>query len=141
MAGSDLVARLLRLWNNVPLETDARGPFLELYTDPVRINGVELSIEQLVERARAMAVALTDRTTEVLSEVEANGRLAVAFRITATHSGPLASPLGEVAPTGRRVTTQVIDILHLEGGRIREIWMVADTFGQLCELGALRLSG
>ena len=30
MAGSDLVARLLRLWNNVPLETDARGPFLDI---------------------------------------------------------------------------------------------------------------
>jgi len=138
MAGNDLVERLLRLWNNVPLEGDVRGAFLELYTDPVRINGVELSVDQLIVRARAMARALTERTTQVLSIVEQEGRLAVAFQITATHSGPLGSPLGDVAPTGKRVTTQVIDVLHLQNGRIHELWMVADILGQLLQLGAVQ---
>jgi predicted ester cyclase len=91
-------------------------------------------------RARATARALTERTTEILSVVEQEGRLAVAFQITATHSGPLASPLGDIAPTGKRVTTQVIDVLHLENGRIHELWMVADTFGQLLQLGAVQLT-
>lgn len=123
----------------MPLEGDVRGAFLELYTDPVRINGVELSIDQLTVRARAMAGALTERTTEVLSIVEQDGKLAVAFQITATHSGSLASPLGDVPPTGKRVTTRVIDVLQLENGRIRELWMVADTIGQLLQLGAVQL--
>jgi len=140
VAGNDLIERLLRLWNDVPLEGDARAAFLELYTDPVRINGAELSIDQLVARARATARALTDRTTEILSIVEQGDRLAVAFKIVATHSGPLTSPLGDVEATGKRVTTQVIDVLHLENGRIHELWMVADTLGQLLQLGAVALT-
>jgi hypothetical protein len=35
---------------------------------------------------------------------------------------------------------QVIDVLTLRGGRISEIWMVADQLGLLARLGAVTLT-
>lgn len=140
MPSSNLIERLLALWNEPPPAGEAgHAAFLELYTDPVRLNGADVSIDDMVARARALAATLSGRRTELLSQVEAGDQLAVAFRIHARHVGSLSTPLGEVPATGRDVTVQVIDILTLQDGRIREIWMVADTFGQLLQLDALRL--
>ena len=41
-----------------------------------------------------------DLRHELLDVVTAPGRLVVAFRMCGTHTGPLATPLGTVAPTG-----------------------------------------
>jgi predicted ester cyclase len=139
MAPPDFVDRLLALWNDPPTGDGARQAFLALYTDPVRVNGVELAIDELVARARQLGATLSNRSTELLSRVDDAERVAIAFRIHATHSGPLSTPLGEVAATGKTITVQVIDVLTLREGRICEIWMVADTFGQLLQLDALSL--
>lgn len=140
MPPSDFIERLLALWNDAPPAGDAaRAAFLELYTDPVRVNGAELRIDELIARARALGATLSQRRTEILSIVGDGEELAVAFRVHAKHTGTLSTPLGDVPPSGRDVSVQVIDILTLKGGRIAEIWMVADTFGQLLQLDALRL--
>lgn len=140
MTASDFIERLLALWNDPPPAGDAaRASFLELYTNPVRVNGTDLSVDELVARARALAATLSQRRTEILSTVREGEKLAVAFRIHAKHTGSLTTPLGDVPPSGRDVAVQVIDILTLREGRIAEIWMVPDTFGQLLQLDALRL--
>lgn len=45
--------------------------------------------------------------------------------------------LGELAPTGARFDVLSIDVLHVEGGRITAVWVVADDLGRLLQLGAL----
>src|SRR5205807_9308415 len=58
-----------------------RSSDLALYTDPVRINGTDVRIAQLVRRARTMSAALEARTTELISQVTAGDRTVVAFRM------------------------------------------------------------
>src|SRR3954463_16038688 len=141
MTSDDLVTRLFTLWDDLPPSDDAaRSAFLGLYEDPVRINGTELPVDDLVRRARMTAAALGQRSTEVLSVVSMPDKVAVAFRIKGLLTGPLDTPLGPVTGDGEPVTMQVIDVLTLRGGRISEIWMVADQLGLLTRLGVVTLT-
>ena len=138
-AQDDLVTRLLGLWDQVPADDDeARRAFGRLYTDPVRINGVDVPVERLVRRARMMSAALVDRSTEVLSVAGATDRTTVTFRMHGRHVGPMDTPLGPVTGDGHAVSMQVIDLLTVRDGRISEIWMVADLLGMLAGTGAVR---
>jgi ketosteroid isomerase-like protein len=137
----DLVTRLFSVWDDVPADDDAaEGAFRALYTDPVRINGTDVPIAQLVRRARMTSAALQGRTTELLSQVTTGERTAVAFRMHGRHVGPMDTPLGPVAGDGRSVSMQVIDLLTVREGRISEIWMVADLLGMLASTGAVRVA-
>ncbi|MEJ2890110.1 ester cyclase [Actinomycetospora aeridis] len=143
MATTDFVTRLMDLWST-PLPVDdaaARAAFGELYTDPVRINGTDMSLADLLTRARATQGAYGDLDRKILERVEAPGKLVVAFRMLGTHTGPIATPLGTVPATGRAVDIRVVDVLTLTGGRISEIVMVADELANLHRLGVLALAG
>jgi ketosteroid isomerase-like protein len=136
------VERLLRLWTD-PLpenEEAAAAAFRELYRDPVTVNGIEVAAVELVARARAMQKALERPEREVLRVVDAGASVAVAFRLAGRQVGPLQTPAGPVAPTGRWVDVQIIDVLTLTDGRISDIRMVADWLGALATVGAVQVS-
>ncbi|GAA1847665.1 hypothetical protein GCM10009836_29120 [Pseudonocardia ailaonensis] len=133
------VENLLALWD-VPPDTraDPEADFAAVYTDPVRVNGTALRLADMVDRARELHAAFTGHEREVLEVVAAPGKLAVAFRLTADHTGPWTSAVGVLAPTGRRITATVIDVLTLDAaGRVSDIVMVADELGRLRQAGAL----
>ena len=142
MTTTDLVTRLLDLWST-PLPADdatALARFAALYTDPVTINGAAMSLADLLARARATQTAYGGIEREVLERVEASGKLVVAFRLTGTHTGPVATPLGVVPATGRPVDLRVIDVLTITDGRISDVVMVADELANLHRLGVLALT-
>jgi ketosteroid isomerase-like protein len=133
--------RLMTLWATPPDDDAAVLAGLRaLYTDPVGINGTSMTALDLLARIRAMQRAYTGLQHELVDRVDAPGRLVIAFRLRGTHTGPLATPFGELAATGRAFEVRVIDILTLTEGRISEVTMVADELGQLAALGALTLS-
>lgn len=136
------IDRLMALWADPPADDDgALAAVRALYTDPVRINGVPMTAVDLLTRLRGMQRAYSGLRHEIIDRVDAPGRLVVAFRLRGTHTGPLATPFGELPATGREFEVRVIDILTLSGGRIGEVTMVADELGQLSSLGALTLRG
>jgi ketosteroid isomerase-like protein len=133
--------RLMGLWADPPADDEtALAAIRALYTDPVQINRTTMTAVDLLTRIRAMQRAYTGLRHELVERVDAPGRLVVAFRLRGTHSGPLATPFGELAATGRPFEVRVIDILILTDGRISAVTMVADELGQLAALGALRLA-
>jgi len=98
-----VVERLLRLWTEpLPPPAEAVAAFREAYTDPVSVNGVDMSVAALVERARAAQRAFADLRMELIEEIEAPGRVVIVFWQRGRHVGPLEMPLGEISPTGRR---------------------------------------
>jgi predicted ester cyclase len=133
-----MVERLLRLWTEPVASTpDAIAAFAELYTDPVLINGDEIPLADLVERARRLQRAFADLSVEVIDEVEAPGRLVVVFWQRGRHVGPLVLPFGEIQPTGRHVEVRTIDVLSLSGDRINAVQVVPDNLGLAMQLGAV----
>ena len=133
------VDAMMRLWSEQLPESDeeAAAAFRELYTDPVVVNGAELSVEDLVARARAVHRTFDRRDNEILDLVQDDDKLAVAFRMSGQQVGPLATTLGPLPPSGRRLELRVIDILTLTNGRVSKIWMVADELGALVAADAV----
>lgn len=133
------VDAMMRLWSEQLPESDeeAAAAFRELYTDPVVVNGAELSVDDLVTRARAVHRTFDRRDNEILDVVQDDDKVAVAFRMSGQQVGPLATTLGPLPPSGRRLELRVIDILTLTNGRVSKIWMVADELGALVAADAV----
>ena len=137
----DLVERLMALWIAPPADDAAAlAAFRALYTDPVTVNGTPVTAAALCDRARTLHRAYSDLRHEVLDVVTAPGKLAVAFLLRGTHTGPLPTALGPVAPTGRAVAVRTIDVLTVVEGRVAEVCVVGDELGALVGLGAVRLT-
>jgi predicted ester cyclase len=135
------VDRLLRLWTEPVAETgDAIAAFAAVYADPVSINGVDVPLVGLVERARALQRAFADLSVEIIDEVEAPNRLVVVFWQRGRHVGPLILPFGEIAPTGRHVEVRTIDVLSISADRITAMQVVPDNLGLAMQLGAVALT-
>jgi hypothetical protein len=134
----ELLDRLLQLWSTPPDgDADQLAAFAAVYTDPVLINDTPMALPDLVARARALHAAFSEHEIEVVDRIEQPGKLAVAFRHIARHTGPWVTAVGEVAPTGRTVTGVGIDLLTLEDDRVAAIWVLADELQRLQQVGAL----
>ena len=133
--------QLMGLWADPPADdATALAALRALYTDPVQINGTMMTALDLLARVRGMQRAYSGLRHELVERVDAPGRLVIAFRLRGTHTGPLATPFGELAATGRTFEVRVIDVLTVTDGRVSAVTMVADELGQLTSLGALRLA-
>jgi hypothetical protein len=84
-----------------------------------------------VARARAVHRTFDRLDNEILDVVQAEDKVAVAFRMSGRQVGPLATTLGPLPPGGGQLELRVIDILTLTDGRVSKIWMVADELGGL----------
>ena len=85
----------------------------EFYTDPVRVNGSDLSLSDWQTRARALhAAAFSDLRSETLQVVADNGEPC------RSHLSCMAGTLGRtrrartIPPTGSDVQIRTIDLLH-----------------------------
>jgi predicted ester cyclase len=133
-----LQTRLFELWSSPPdSNADPLAAFGAVYADPVLINGAPTSLTDLLARARALHGAFSDHQIDIVDRVVQPGKLAIAFRHTATHTGPWTTPMGQIAPTGVTVTGVGIDLLTLEDDRVAEIWVLADELQRLAQVGAV----
>jgi hypothetical protein len=135
MPSDALDERLFALWT-VPPDTreDPVAAFRELYADPVLINGAPMSVPDLVARARALHSAFTEHDIRVVERIEAPGKLAIAFRHVARHTGPWTTPAGVLEPTGTTVSGLGIDLLTVRDDRVTEIWVLADELQRLMQV-------
>jgi len=75
-------------------------------------------LDAFVAFGRGFATAFPDSHHEVRSIIE-SGNVAVAeVTFTGTHTGPLATPQGEVPPTGRTVRLPACLVFEVNAGRI-----------------------
>lgn len=137
---NDLAERLFAVWLDPPSD-DAAGvaAFQALYTDPVDVNGTSFTAVEMLARARALHGAYSGLRHELLDVVAVPGRLVVAFLMRGTHTDPLPTALGTVAPTGREVAIRTIDVLTVVDGRIAVVCVVGDELGTLVGLHAVQL--
>ena len=134
-----LVDRVMALWTGpIPDGPDGEAAFSECYTERLTVNGADFRLADLVARARVLHAAHSDIRTELLQVLAAPEHVVVAFVMHVRHTGPLPTPLGTVAATGREAAARTIDILGVRDGKITDITVVADELGMLTQLGALR---
>ncbi len=61
----------------------------------------------------------------------------VEGRFVGTHTGPLATPDGDIAPTGAAVDLRFADVSRVEDGKIVSYHTYYDQLGLLTQLGAI----
>jgi SnoaL-like polyketide cyclase len=136
-----LLDRLVPLWTQ-PVDSldDPEAAFREVYADPVVVNGAEMSLTDLVGRARMLQQTFDQLEMHIMDTVETPDRVVLAFLMRGRHIGPFHSPLGIVAPTQREIEVRTIDVLTITAGVVAAIWVVADDLGLLRQLGAVTLA-
>jgi len=132
---NSLVERLFDAWTRVDDLSQLEDRFAGLYTDPVRVNGTDVSLADLTDRARSLHGAFSGLRAEVLQVVEDSASVAVAHLMHGWHTGAYETPVGIIQPTGSRVQIRTIDLLTINDGKISAIWVVADDLGTLRQLG------
>jgi hypothetical protein len=136
-----LLERLVPLWTQPVDARDApEAAFRAVYTDPVVVNGTEMTITELADRARSLQRAFDRLGMHILDTVQTQDRIVIAFVLRGRHVGPFVSPLGTVAPTQRDIEVRTIDVLTITAGVVSAIWVVSDDLGLLRQLGAARLA-
>jgi ketosteroid isomerase-like protein len=137
----ELAAQLTRPWTEpFASESEALVAFRETYADPVRINGTDVPLSQLVERARMLQRAFTNLQIEPVEQIESGDRFVLAFLQRGHHVDPFETPLGSIEPTGRTFEIRVIDVVTISDGRITAIEVVPDNLSLMMQLGAVRLA-
>jgi predicted ester cyclase len=82
-------------------------------------------------RNAGFAGAFPDRKVEIEDLIAADDRVAARAIMHATHTGPL----GDIAPTGKKVRLASTIICRFEEGRIVEGWEIFDKLGMYQQIG------
>lgn len=82
-------------------------------------------------RNAGFAAAFPDRKVEIEDLIAAGDRVVARALLHATHLGPL----GDIAPTGRKVRLASTIIYRFERGQVAEEWEIFDKLGMYRQLG------
>jgi predicted ester cyclase len=84
---------------------------------------------------RIFYTAFPDGRLSVMTLIEDGFRAAVVGVFAATHDGPLASPVGDVLPTGRAVRFRWAALYQVDGSSLRSEYLFYDQADFLAQLG------
>jgi steroid delta-isomerase-like uncharacterized protein len=100
--------------------------------------GVELHGKEEIERwIRVFITAFPDLKHEVRATIETTDACVAEVRFSGTHTGPLASPDGEIPPTGKPFVLDYVHVSRFEEGRIESDHVYFDQLTFLSQLGLL----
>jgi hypothetical protein len=135
------VDRMLQLWKHPPEpDQSTLSAFRAVYSDPYRVNGTSIPVVDLMQRVRTLHAALDGLHHEVLDRVDAPGRTALLLRQEGIHVGPLPTPLGTLAATGRRLQRRLVEFISHDNHRLLHATALADDLERLMEAGAVLLT-
>ena len=83
------------------------------------------------------ATAFPDSTVETTRVVADEHGVAMEFTGRGTQTGPLGGPMGEIPPTGKRVTVPFAQVLEMQQGKVARARLYFDAMGMLVQLGVI----
>lgn len=104
----------------------------DLYTDDVELEVVPFGntvhgLDALRALSTSRAAAFPDAEVEVTHVIATDHEVVVEFIGRGTHTGPLVTPQGTIAPSGRRAETRFCRVCSIDDGKIREVREYSDT--------------
>jgi predicted ester cyclase len=104
----------------------------------IHANGQEIrGIEGAKQLATAIHTAFPDAQITHHEALVSGDRVAIRWSTDATHQGEYFG----VAPTGKQVHLEGLDLFHFQGGKISELWIEYDNLGVLQQMGAVPTPG
>jgi len=90
----------------------------------------------IVDALRSWREAFPDATGRIERALADNRTVALEITWEGTHSGPLHTPSGDIAPSNRRISVKAAQVLDVENGKICENHHYFDLMGFLQQIGA-----
>ena len=73
--------------------------------------------------------------SEIAHQVASEDDVVTEFTARGTHTGPMATPAGELPPTGRPVTFTVCEVWRVENGKLASLHNAQDAASIMRQLG------
>ena len=89
----------------------------------------------VIEFLSGWSTAFPDSTVEIRTIIATDTGAAVEFVGRGTHDGPLATPMGPIAPTGRPVEFRLCDVWQVQGGKLARTHTYFDVMTILAQIG------
>jgi steroid delta-isomerase-like uncharacterized protein len=86
-----------------------------------------------IEGIKALLAAFPDVRITIHDQLGQGDRVFTYFSWTGTHKGTFNG----IAPTGKQVKVEGMDIWRVQDGKIRENWVVMDVMGLMIQLGVV----
>ena len=99
--------------------------------------GTTRGIDEFLGHAQGFAAAFPDSQMKVTTIIESGNHVVVEGVYTGTQTGPLATPQGEVPPTGRPLQLPICLVLEAAAGRIASNHVYCDRMTFAAQLGLL----
>jgi predicted ester cyclase len=93
--------------------------------------------DQVRASTQLMFTAFPDGKLQFGEQVLTDDAAATEVVFTGTHTGPLATPAGEVSPTGRAVRTTTVSMLRFRDGMIITERVIGDELDLVRQLGLI----
>jgi steroid delta-isomerase-like uncharacterized protein len=106
-----------------------------VYDEPGTQRHVE-GIEGIVDLNRGWREAFPDAHGTIERTVAADGTATVEITWEGTQSGPLQTPAGALPPSNRHVVVKAVQVIDVEGDKIKESHHYFDMAGMLQQIGA-----
>jgi steroid delta-isomerase-like uncharacterized protein len=137
MANEDIVRTFYDAWNAREFERSA-----ELMADDGELVMVGTGQtfrgpDGVIEFSRMWADAFPDGKVTVERIISSGDTIAVEYTGRGTHTGTLASPMGDIEATGKSVTLQLCDVYELSGGKVRSNRQYFDSASLMTQLGIM----
>jgi predicted ester cyclase len=101
------------------------------HTPAAGVSNDRAGMRQIFSRTHA---GFPDGRVVVEDQIAEGDRVWTRKTFTGTHTGPFAG----VAPTGKRVRYEVVDILVVRGGKLSEHWAIVDRLDIAEQLGLIQ---
>jgi len=129
-----VVERGLKAFNAHDLEAAARDAAADIVTTApggIKLQGVQASKEYNQNWIKAFPDARVEAKNIIVQ-----GKTAVVEGVfTGTHSGPLKTQVGEVPPTGRKLTGEFVQIFEVDRGVVKRNALIFDQVDLMTQLG------
>lgn len=111
---------------------------LDLFADPYRYNGQDVSV-QVIPRLRAILLSALPDVHWTLEQVIAEGDwIATRWTVRGTHTGDITFPgVGHAPATGKSIQYSYIVHHRIADGKIVESWDVSDRLSLLQQVGLI----
>ena len=126
-----IVRRFIEEFQNGGNESAAEELLAADFVDHTPFPGVSPDREGVKRLFAALRQAFPDLRAKIHDQLAEKERVATRMTFRGTHRGEF---LG-IAPTGRSVSFDVIDVVSIADGRIAEHWNVIDLMGLLQQIG------
>ena len=95
------------------------------------------NVDDFIELGKGWRAGFPDVKGTVTSAVESGGTAVLEITWAGTHTGTLATPMGDIPATGKKTVTAAVEIVQTSGGKITEMKHYFDLMTLMTQLGLM----